>query len=330
MYFRFNYVTVFACISVTIIVSVNGVDVFPLTGISVTVIVNGKNTGPHMPPSAFSMGRHAPSPPPRVPIDALGNINLTSYVWCVHQGQSISSVMSLLKERHQPLHDALVSDLNSYSQCMGVLHQGYFKRSVDKRQRQRRSSSAIEGRRPSSGPHHGVAPAETRTVLYSILRRLVLNNSTKHLATGLRNSTSETPSIEYLHPADNIRVVLGAALKNDDDGLTNRTASKKTRWWGRQRWSRRHPTGSIDFRRSDVAKLASKEKTKAYRAICKWCAYIYIIMSVDWIQAQTVVAYTWRLTLFKHTQFRCCWSIEVHVLGFLRYTKRLWFTYIIK
>ena len=45
MYFRFNYVTVFACISVTIIVSVNGVDVFPLTGISVTVIVNGKNTG---------------------------------------------------------------------------------------------------------------------------------------------------------------------------------------------------------------------------------------------------------------------------------------------
>ena len=42
MYFRFNYVTVFACISVTIIVSVNGVDVFPLTGISVTVIVNGK------------------------------------------------------------------------------------------------------------------------------------------------------------------------------------------------------------------------------------------------------------------------------------------------
>ena len=46
MYFRFNYVTVFACISVTIIVSVNGVDVFPLMGISVTVIVNGKNTGP--------------------------------------------------------------------------------------------------------------------------------------------------------------------------------------------------------------------------------------------------------------------------------------------
>jgi len=44
MYFRFNYVAVFACISVTIIVSVNGVDVFPLTGISVTVIVNGKNT----------------------------------------------------------------------------------------------------------------------------------------------------------------------------------------------------------------------------------------------------------------------------------------------
>jgi len=46
MYFRFNYVTIFACISVTIIVSVNGVDVFQLTGISVTVIVNGKNTVP--------------------------------------------------------------------------------------------------------------------------------------------------------------------------------------------------------------------------------------------------------------------------------------------
>ena len=44
MYFRFNYVTVFACIFVTIIVSVNGMDVFPLTDISVTVIVNGKNT----------------------------------------------------------------------------------------------------------------------------------------------------------------------------------------------------------------------------------------------------------------------------------------------
>jgi hypothetical protein len=45
MYFRFNYVTVFACIFVTIIVSVNEMDVFPLTDISVTVIVNGKNTG---------------------------------------------------------------------------------------------------------------------------------------------------------------------------------------------------------------------------------------------------------------------------------------------
>ena len=44
MYFRFNYVTVFACIFVTIIVSVNGMDVFSLTDISVTVIVNGKNT----------------------------------------------------------------------------------------------------------------------------------------------------------------------------------------------------------------------------------------------------------------------------------------------
>ena len=43
--FRFNYVTVFACITVTIIVSVDGMDVFPLTDISVTVIVNGKNTG---------------------------------------------------------------------------------------------------------------------------------------------------------------------------------------------------------------------------------------------------------------------------------------------
>ena len=42
MYFRFNYVTVFGCISVTIIVSVNGIDVFPLTDISVTV--NGNNT----------------------------------------------------------------------------------------------------------------------------------------------------------------------------------------------------------------------------------------------------------------------------------------------
>jgi hypothetical protein len=42
MYFRFNYVTVFACIFVTIIVSVNEMDVFPLTDIS--VIVNGKNT----------------------------------------------------------------------------------------------------------------------------------------------------------------------------------------------------------------------------------------------------------------------------------------------
>ena len=44
MYFRFNHVTVFACIFVTIIVSVNGMDVFPLTDISVTLIVNGKNT----------------------------------------------------------------------------------------------------------------------------------------------------------------------------------------------------------------------------------------------------------------------------------------------
>ena len=44
MYFRFNYDTVFACIFVTIIVSVNGMDVFPLTDISVTVIANGKNT----------------------------------------------------------------------------------------------------------------------------------------------------------------------------------------------------------------------------------------------------------------------------------------------
>ena len=42
VYFRFNYVTVFACISVTI--SVNRMDVFVLTDISVTVIVNGKNT----------------------------------------------------------------------------------------------------------------------------------------------------------------------------------------------------------------------------------------------------------------------------------------------
>jgi hypothetical protein len=44
MYFRFNYVTVFACIFITIIVSVNEMDVFPLTDISVTVIVNGKTT----------------------------------------------------------------------------------------------------------------------------------------------------------------------------------------------------------------------------------------------------------------------------------------------
>jgi len=41
--FRLNQVSVFACISVT--VSVNGTDVFPLTDISVAVIVNGKNTG---------------------------------------------------------------------------------------------------------------------------------------------------------------------------------------------------------------------------------------------------------------------------------------------
>jgi hypothetical protein len=44
VYFRFNYVTVFGCISVTIIVTVNEINVFPLTGISVTVIVNGNNT----------------------------------------------------------------------------------------------------------------------------------------------------------------------------------------------------------------------------------------------------------------------------------------------
>jgi hypothetical protein len=43
MYFPFNYVNIFACISVTVIVSVNKMDAFPLTGIS--VIVNGKNTG---------------------------------------------------------------------------------------------------------------------------------------------------------------------------------------------------------------------------------------------------------------------------------------------
>jgi len=47
IYFRFNYVTVFACISVTIIVSVNGMDVFPLTDIFVTVIINGKNADTH-------------------------------------------------------------------------------------------------------------------------------------------------------------------------------------------------------------------------------------------------------------------------------------------
>jgi len=46
MYFRFNYVTIYECFSVTIIISVNGVDVFPLAGISITVIVNRKNTGP--------------------------------------------------------------------------------------------------------------------------------------------------------------------------------------------------------------------------------------------------------------------------------------------
>ena len=45
IYFRFNYITVFACVFVIIIVSVNGMDLFPLTDISVTVIVNGKNTG---------------------------------------------------------------------------------------------------------------------------------------------------------------------------------------------------------------------------------------------------------------------------------------------
>jgi len=41
---RFSVFPVIQNVSVTIIVSVNGVDVFPLTGISVTVIVNGKNT----------------------------------------------------------------------------------------------------------------------------------------------------------------------------------------------------------------------------------------------------------------------------------------------
>jgi len=42
--FPFKYVTIFAFISITIIVRVNGMDVFPLTDISVTIIVNGKNT----------------------------------------------------------------------------------------------------------------------------------------------------------------------------------------------------------------------------------------------------------------------------------------------
>jgi hypothetical protein len=42
LYFRFNYVTVFSGISVTITVSVNVFDLFPLMDISVTV--NGKNT----------------------------------------------------------------------------------------------------------------------------------------------------------------------------------------------------------------------------------------------------------------------------------------------
>jgi hypothetical protein len=54
MYFRFNYVTVFSCIFVTIIVSVNEMDVFPLTDISVTVIVNGKNTGPSVQTGDFN------------------------------------------------------------------------------------------------------------------------------------------------------------------------------------------------------------------------------------------------------------------------------------
>ena len=41
MYFRFIYATISVCISVAVIVSVNGIiDVIPLTDISVTVFVN--------------------------------------------------------------------------------------------------------------------------------------------------------------------------------------------------------------------------------------------------------------------------------------------------
>lgn len=43
-------------------------------------------------------------------------------------GQSIKSVLSLLKERHPPLHDALIAELNNYSTCVGLLDQSYFKR----------------------------------------------------------------------------------------------------------------------------------------------------------------------------------------------------------
>jgi len=46
MYFRLNYITVFAFNSCTIIVTINGIDLFPfpLTDIPVTVIDNGKHT----------------------------------------------------------------------------------------------------------------------------------------------------------------------------------------------------------------------------------------------------------------------------------------------
>jgi len=44
--FPFQLRNRFACISVSLIVNVNGMDVFPLTDIFVNVIVNEKNTDP--------------------------------------------------------------------------------------------------------------------------------------------------------------------------------------------------------------------------------------------------------------------------------------------
>lgn len=113
-------------------------------------------------------------------------------------GQSIKSVLSLLKERHPPLHDALIAELNNYSTCVGLLDQGYFKRDRS-------------GQTASLGRHHFRPSSPSSAVVSSLVfHRAISGADRRPVPQGLLHWPIGSQHLD---------------LPNAADSLVNRTAA---------------------------------------------------------------------------------------------------------